>query len=462
MLAFDLSTITSTSPVELSRIFTTKKYYTKVLFFRTAQMHWIIDSPTLILFSIGLVSFLESLALVGILVPGVVMLFSLSVLANTANLSPITIVIVGALGAFIGDVISFYLGQNLKHYIYEGHWFKRHQSWISQGQWFCKKWGWLSIIIGRFLGPLRPVVPLVTGMLDMPSRKFIPLCFITVLLWAPAYILPGYFTGELSDLWQLQPLGTRSLIILFLTAVSIVCGMLIMYHHMHPEQLHIKGWITKHQADHWPLPSMALFTLTALFLFTLWLATPLKNDTVFSDWALDWQNQTITPFWTALSAISHVKLLTIEFVLIQIWLITCLRWRLFIISTVTLLCLMLVSVLFLDYTQSTQKQAFINLSMFVFCLGFLANIVCGRFHRRRRWPIYFTTSLITLLIIVSYLWNGALTLSLCGFALFFALIASSLLRTLWQLLYLPTRVFHIRGIILLLITTNTAAIFLAI
>jgi membrane protein DedA with SNARE-associated domain len=45
-------------------------------------MNWIAEYPALLLAALWLVAFLESFALLGILVPGIVLLFSLSALAN--------------------------------------------------------------------------------------------------------------------------------------------------------------------------------------------------------------------------------------------------------------------------------------------------------------------------------------------------------------------------------------------
>ncbi|MGB0320585.1 MAG: DedA family protein, partial [Cycloclasticus sp.] len=83
------------------------------------------------------------------------------------------------------------------------------------------KYGIFSILIGRFVGPIRAVIPLVAGILDMPNRQYIPINFIASILWAPAYLLPGLLFGSalsiipdiLLDKW---PIGLVLLILLLL------------------------------------------------------------------------------------------------------------------------------------------------------------------------------------------------------------------------------------------------------
>ncbi|MCW8886748.1 MAG: hypothetical protein OQK12_16095, partial [Motiliproteus sp.] len=56
-----------------------------------------------------------------------------------------------------------------------------------------------SVVIGRFVGPVRPVVPFVAGMLSMKPALFVSINLISALAWAPVYILPGYLLGETAE-----------------------------------------------------------------------------------------------------------------------------------------------------------------------------------------------------------------------------------------------------------------------
>jgi hypothetical protein len=57
-----------------------------------------------------------------------------------------------------------------------------------------------TILVGRFVGPTRPLVPMVAGMLDLPVAKFIVPNIIGCVLWPPFYFLPGILAGAAIDI----------------------------------------------------------------------------------------------------------------------------------------------------------------------------------------------------------------------------------------------------------------------
>lgn len=50
-------------------------------------------------------------------------------------------------------------------------------------------------LVGRFIGPTRPLVPLVAGMLDLSPYKFAIPNIIGCVSWPPVYLLPGILAG---------------------------------------------------------------------------------------------------------------------------------------------------------------------------------------------------------------------------------------------------------------------------
>lgn len=423
-------------------------------------MEWLSESPLIILISILLVSFLESFALLGILVPGVVLLFSLAALANALAIPMLHVLFFAAVGAMLGDFSSYFLGRHLQHRISHISWFRRHQNWLDQGEWFIQKWGWLSVIIGRFLGPLRPIIPIVSGTLGMPTKVFVPLSTLTVFAWAPAYMLPGYFTGELTDLWRLQPLSTRSLIIYSLTAISVSAGSLAIYHHAHPERWRLKGWITQQQADRWPIASLMLSATSGFALLLLHLFPPTKHNAMFLAWSETWRNSWLDPFWEVVIRLTHADLVGTTFAVSALWLILGGRISLAYLASLVFSGMILCSGWLSDHglliAPGIQGDYFSDLLLFVFTTGFLANIVSSRVHSLSRWPIYLFTSQIIILAALSHVWEGTLTLSLAGQALFSALLVNGLLRAAWQQLHLPLRLCNAVPLLVLLGLTSLA------
>ncbi|MDX1755798.1 MAG: bifunctional DedA family/phosphatase PAP2 family protein [Marinobacter sp.] len=157
---------------------------------------WFAGHPTWLVLALFLVSFLESLAIAGILVPGVAILFAFAALSGQAGLPLSEALLWAGLGAVAGDGVSFWLGR-LFHDRLDGVWpFSRYPVVIHKGERFFHQHGGKSVVIGRFVGPIRPVIPLVAGALMMPWRRFLAFNVISAIGWAPVYILPGYLVGS--------------------------------------------------------------------------------------------------------------------------------------------------------------------------------------------------------------------------------------------------------------------------
>ena len=144
---------------------------------------------------IFLVAMVESLVAIGIVVPGVAMLFALGAIAGSGALDIYSTLAWAFAGALLGDGVSFWLGYRYHEHL-RGCWpFKQYPQWLEHGEVFFNKYGALSVVIGRFVGPVRPIIPVVAGMMDMPPVKFYTVNMLSALGWAPAYLLPGFFTG---------------------------------------------------------------------------------------------------------------------------------------------------------------------------------------------------------------------------------------------------------------------------
>lgn len=174
-------------------------------------------TPTSIVVLIALIAMLESLAFVGLLLPGVALLFALAVMAGSAEVSLWVCLLAAFTGAVCGDGISFLLGRYSATPIRRLDWLQRHPEWLQRGEVFFRRWGGLSIVTGRFVGPIRPVIPFVAGSCGMPGLSFSFFNLISALGWAPLYLLPGYFTGRglTTASPQLPPLFWSAAVLLF-------------------------------------------------------------------------------------------------------------------------------------------------------------------------------------------------------------------------------------------------------
>ena len=120
---------------------------------------------------IFLIGVLESLAFIGLLVPGTTVIIVAGVLAAQGLFSIQDLVWPVIAGSIVGDAISFYLGhRGIGWFKSDRRFFKRE--YFEKGEAFFIKHGPKSVFLARFIGPLRPVVPFVAGLTRMPLRRF--------------------------------------------------------------------------------------------------------------------------------------------------------------------------------------------------------------------------------------------------------------------------------------------------
>ncbi len=199
---------------------------------------WLQSHPGWTLAAIFIVALAESLAIVGLLVPGVVLLIGISVLAGSGTVEAAPLLLAGMIGAILGDGISFWIGHHFHQHLREFGPFRRHPEWIDNGEAFFYRHGGKSIVLGRFVGPIRPFIPMVAGMLDMPVGRFILTNLFSALLWAPVYLLPGYLLGSSLQQSEAQIADAMQLgIVLLLVGSVALYGLRFGYLALSPGHL---------------------------------------------------------------------------------------------------------------------------------------------------------------------------------------------------------------------------------
>ena len=168
--------------------------------------HFVTQSTAYTLIAIALVAFLESLALVGLILPGTVMMAALGALIGSGEVNFWHAWMAGIVGCLLGDWISFWLGWRFKKPLYRWSFIRKNKALLNKTEHALHQHSMFTILVGRFVGPTRPVVPMVAGMLDLPVTKFIPPNILGCLLWPPFYFLPGILAGAAIDI----PAGEQS------------------------------------------------------------------------------------------------------------------------------------------------------------------------------------------------------------------------------------------------------------
>jgi len=156
---------------------------------------WISQHPGLAGLAIFISSFAESLAFVGLFIPGAALMMTAGALIANGALSFWGTMLWAVCGAVLGDGISYWFGRYFKDNIRFLPLFNRHPEIFDRVELFFQRHGGKSVFFGRFIGPIRPIIPIVAGMLEMKPGPFTIYNVISALCWAPAYLLPGIAFG---------------------------------------------------------------------------------------------------------------------------------------------------------------------------------------------------------------------------------------------------------------------------
>ena len=152
-----------------------------------------------------LLAFGESLAFISLLLPAWGALVAIGALVGASGISFWPVLIAGALGAALGDWLSYWFGFRYKDQVAQIWPLSKFPDLLPRGEAFVKKWGVPSIYIGRFFGPLRASVPLAAGIFEMPYWRFQVANFTSAFIWAGVLLLFGDgLSMTVEWLWKLK------------------------------------------------------------------------------------------------------------------------------------------------------------------------------------------------------------------------------------------------------------------
>lgn len=145
---------------------------------------------------LGLITFFESLVVIGAFVPATGLLVAAGGLIAAGALDPVNVILGCVIGAVLGDAISYWIGRRLGTRVLRHPMFRSHRRRVAWTRMYCRRFGVLSIFIGRFFGPLRAFVPVMVGILRMRRRTFQTANVASAIVWVLAMLAPGYLAAK--------------------------------------------------------------------------------------------------------------------------------------------------------------------------------------------------------------------------------------------------------------------------
>jgi len=246
------------------------------------------------------VVFCEAMAVIGVIVPGSITMTAIGVLMGSGVISIASNYIWAICGAILGDYISYVLGLYFKGRLHRMWPFSRYPQMLAHGEKFFADHGGKSVIIGRFFGPMRSMIPMVAGMLKMSTGRFLLAAIPSASLWAVAYITPGVLLGALA--LELPPKVATKFLLWAMLFIIVLWGLVWLAQHFvkHITRLcdryieflwhklrrkHSMRWLLDLLADpsdpsHHQQLTLLICSLLTLIIFGLIIISVMQNGTL--------------------------------------------------------------------------------------------------------------------------------------------------------------------------------------
>ena len=145
--------------------------------------------------TLGLLTFGESLVLVGAFLPATALMVAAEALA-AAGVPPLASVLIWCCaGAVLGEAVSYALERGVGPALWRHRLLRPQRRTVARARLQFRRHGVAVIFLGRFMGPVQAVVPLVAGVMRMPARRFHLANVVSAMVWAPLMLAPGYLAG---------------------------------------------------------------------------------------------------------------------------------------------------------------------------------------------------------------------------------------------------------------------------
>lgn len=455
---------------------------------------WLQMNPGLATLAVFCISCAESLAIIGLFIPGTIIMPAIGGMVGAGVLPAYWILLAAILGAMVGDGLSYWLGHHFHNQIRSFWPFNRVPNMLNHGEHFFNKYGGLSVFIGRFVGPVRPIIPVVAGMLNMPSTRFLLANIFSAIAWALVYMAPGMLLGAISE--ELAPhVAAHLLIMLAVVALLIwcvswlinklwnylykrfelLCKVLWRKAAVYLPQFH-QALLHQHLDNHKPFSIILYILLSALFLFGLIITVMHYKTVPYLDWPtfLFLRSIDIPPLDTVMAYGYHltstVTLVSIG-AAVSAWLLAQKAWRVCFFWGMNVLLtalLMLVLQYLIPMTppdvhgQFYTSHAFPNISLGVFS-ALLGNFLLASYYSKT-WLHYKKIFLLLMLILlgcaaIPKIYFGFYWLSSCIVAIMCAVVSTwlNILFFYRKKMCLDLRpVFFIAGIAMLIATVSVS------
>jgi membrane-associated protein len=163
----------------------------------------------------------ENAILLGFILPGDSLLFTLGVVAGTGKINLWLLMGLLVAAAISGDSTGYLLGKKTGPAIFsrpDSRLFK--QEYVRRTQAFFERYGGKTILMARFVPVVRSFAPFMAGVGQMPYKTFVFYNVIGSFVWVVALTMLGFWLGNVP--WVKENFEKAILIVVFLSFIPAI------------------------------------------------------------------------------------------------------------------------------------------------------------------------------------------------------------------------------------------------
>lgn len=201
---------------------------------------------------VGVMAFLETGAFVGFIAPGEFTVILGGVIAGEGTIAIVPLIGLVWICAILGDSTSFFIGHKVgrRFMLKHGPKLRITEERFHQVEDYFDRHGGKTIVIGRFLGFVRPLAPFIAGTSRMTYGRFLPYSILGTGLWGTTFCLVGYIFWRSFD--KVSKIAGRATLGLGTVAAIAIA---IWYVHRRlkdpAERERLERWIDNHRVTRW-------------------------------------------------------------------------------------------------------------------------------------------------------------------------------------------------------------------
>jgi len=142
-----------------------------------------------------LIAFFETVLIIGFFVPGTILLFGVGVLVGQGSVPVWVAAAAMVIGGIAGDAFSYWVGKRYRTQIMALKFIQKRQKTMDFAARLIHRHTGKALLLARLIGQIRPLVPFVAGVVDIPAGKFYFYNILSSILAAALHILPGMLIG---------------------------------------------------------------------------------------------------------------------------------------------------------------------------------------------------------------------------------------------------------------------------